>query len=175
MLKKIAIVLLVLIGAVLAFAATRPDSFRVQRSTNIKTSPEKIFPLIADLHAWGEWSPWEKIDPAMKRMYSGAPSGKGAVYAWEGNGNVGAGRMEITDTATSSKITIKLDFFKPLEGHNTAEFTLVGKGDNTEVTWSMFGPSPYISKLIGIFLDMDAMIGGNFESGLANLKTLAEK
>ena len=175
MLKKIAIAIAVLIAAVLTFATTRPDSFRVQRSTTIKAAPEKIFPLIADFHSWGTWSPWEKLDPAMKRTHSGADSGKGAAYTWDGNNNVGAGRMEIVEIAPPSKITIKLDFSKPMEGHNTAEFTLAPKGDATEVTWAMFGPSPYLSKLMGLFFNMDSMIGGNFETGLANLKSLAEK
>ncbi|MBK8336403.1 MAG: SRPBCC family protein [Sterolibacteriaceae bacterium] len=175
MFKKIALAAVVLVAAVLLFAATRPDSIRVQRSTSIKAAPEKIFPLIADFHAWSAWSPWEKLDPAMKRTHSGAPSGKGAAYAWDGNNDVGAGRMEIAEVVPPSRITIKLDFSRPMEGHNTAEFTLVPKGDASEVTWTMVGPSPYLSKLIGLFLDMDKMIGKDFEAGLANLKALAEK
>lgn len=175
MFKKIALAVVVLVAAVLLFAATRPDSFRVQRSTSIKAPPEKIFPLIADFHAWGAWSPWEKLDPTMKRTHSGAPSGKGAVYAWDGNNEVGAGRMEIAEVSAPSRLSIKLDFSRPMEGHNTAEFTLVPKGDGSEVTWAMFGPNPYLSKLIGLFLDMDKMIGKDFETGLANLKALAEK
>jgi len=110
----------------------------------------------------------------MKRTYSGAGSGKGAVYEWEGNSQVGAGRMEIIDTSPH-KVTIKLDFIKPLEGHNTAEFTLEPKGESTDVTWAMYGPAPYISKLMGVFLNMDKMIGNDFATGLANLKTVAEK
>lgn len=175
MFKKIALAVVVLVAAVLLFAATRPDSFRVQRSTSIKAPAEKIFPLIADFHAWGAWSPWEKLDPTMKRTHSGAPSGKGAVYAWDGNNEVGAGRMEIAEVSTPSRLSIKLDFSRPMEGHNTAEFTLVPKGDASELTWAMFGPNPYLSKLIGLFLDMDKMIGKDFETGLANLKALAEK
>lgn len=175
MFKKIALAVVVLVAAVLLFAATRPDSFRVQRSTSIKAPPEKIFPLIADFHAWGAWSPWEKLDPTMKRTHSGAPSGKGAVYAWDGNNEVGAGRMEIAEVSAPSRLSIKLDFSRPMEGHNTAEFTLVPKGDASELTWAMFGPNPYLSKLIGLFLDMDKMIGKDFEAGLANLKALAEK
>ena len=175
MFKKIALAAVVLVAAVLLFAATRPDSIRVQRSTSIKAAPEKIFPLIADFHAWSAWSPWEKLDPAMKRTHSGAPSGKGAAYAWDGNNDVGAGRMEIAEVGPPSRITIKRDFSRPMEGHNTAEFTLVPKGDASEVTWTMVGPSPYLSKLIGLFLDMDKMIGKDFEAGLANLKALAEK
>jgi hypothetical protein len=117
----------------------------------------------------------KKMDPAMKRTYSGAASGKGAVYAWEGNNKVGEGRMEITDVSPPSKVTIKLDFVKPIEGHNIAEFTLEPKGESTNVTWAMYGPSAYIAKVIGVFVSMDSMIGKDFETGLANLKTVAEK
>lgn len=175
MLKKIAIAIVLVIAAILIYAATKPDDFRVQRATSVKAAPEKIFALINDLHSWGSWSPWEKMDPAMKRTYSGTPSGKGAAYAWEGNSKVGEGRMEITDATPPSKITIKLDFVKPLEGHNTAEFTLEPKGDATNVTWLMYGPSPYIAKVMGVFVSMDKMIGSDFEAGLANMKAVAEK
>jgi uncharacterized protein YndB with AHSA1/START domain len=175
MLKNIAIAVVVLIAAVLVFAATRPDNFRVQRATSIKAPPEKIFPLITDLHSWGSWSPWEKKDPTMKRTYSGAASGKGAVYAWEGNSKVGEGRMEITDVSPPSKVTIKLDFVKPMEGHSIAEFTLEPKGDSTNVAWTMYGPTAYVAKVIGIFVSMDEMIGKEFETGLANLRNVAEK
>jgi uncharacterized protein YndB with AHSA1/START domain len=174
MFKTIAIVV-VLIVAVLVFAATKPDTFRVQRATSINAPPEKIFALINDLQSWGAWSPWEKMDPAMKRTYSGATSGKGAVYEWEGNHEVGKGRMEITDTSPPSKVVIKLDFIKPFEAHNIAEFTLEAKGDSTNVTWAMHGPNPYIAKVIHIFFSMDSMVGKQFETGLANLKTIAEK
>jgi uncharacterized protein YndB with AHSA1/START domain len=174
MLKTIAIVVVVLIAAILIYAATKPDSFRVQRTTTIQSPPDKIFALLTDLRGWSSWSPYEKRDPAMKRTHSGAASGKGAVYEWEGNSQVGAGRMEIMDTSPH-RITIKLDFIKPIEGHNTAEFTLEPKGDSTDVTWAMYGPAPYISKLMGVFLNMDKMIGNDFATGLANLKTVAEK
>jgi uncharacterized protein YndB with AHSA1/START domain len=175
MLKTIAIVVVVLLAALLVFAATKPDTFRVQRATSIKAPPEKVFVLINDLHSWGAWSPWEKLDPAMKRTHSGAASGKGAVYAWEGSGEVGAGRMEIIEAAPPSKVKIKLDFLKPFEAHNIAEFTLEPKGDATEVIWAMYGPNTYLSKLIGVFVSMDSMIGKSFEAGLANLKAAAEK
>jgi uncharacterized protein YndB with AHSA1/START domain len=175
MFKTIALVVVVLIAGVLVFATTRPDAFRVERSISIKAPPEKIFPYFDDFNRWAAWSPWEKLDPLMKRSFSGAPSGKGAVYAWEGNGKVGAGRMEIIDSAAPTKLAIKLDFLKPFEGHNTAEYTLVPAGDSTQVTWAMFGPAPYISKLMGIFVSMDSMIGKDFETGLANLKAAAEK
>jgi uncharacterized protein YndB with AHSA1/START domain len=175
MIKNIVIVLVVLIGGVLAFAATKPDTFRVERSTSIKAPPEKVFALINDFHQWGGWSPWEKMDPAMQRTHSGAASGKGAVYEWEGNSKVGKGRMEITDASVPSKLLIKLDFLKPFEGHNTAEYTLKTSGDTTALTWAMYGPSPFMSKVMQVFVSMDSMIGKDFEAGLANLKAIAEK
>jgi uncharacterized protein YndB with AHSA1/START domain len=175
MIKLAAIVLVVLIGGLLIYVATRPDAFRVERSAAIKAPPEKIFAFINDLRQWTLWSPWENIDPALKRTYSGAAGGKGAAYAWEGNSKVGAGRMEILESVPGSKIAIKLDFFKPFEGHNVAEFTFTRAGDVTTVGWAMFGPSPYMSKVMGLVINMDRMIGGQFETGLANLKSIAEK
>jgi hypothetical protein len=174
MLKKIAIVVVVLIAGVLAYAATKPDTFRVQRSTSIKAPPEKIAAVLGDFHGWEAWSPWEKMDPAMKRNYGGAAKGKGATYAWEGNSKVGQGRMEITD-ATASRVALDLDFIKPFEAHNKVVFSLAPKGDVTEVTWAMQGPVPYPAKIVHVFMDMDGMVGKDFEAGLANLKTLAEK
>jgi carbon monoxide dehydrogenase subunit G len=175
MLKIIAIVVAVLIAAVLIFAATKPDIFRVQRAANIKAPPEKIFALINDFKRWETWSPWEKKDPAMKRTYGAATSGKGAVYAWEGNKDVGQGRMEIAESSPPSKVTIKLDFVKPFEGHNIVEFTLGPNGDTTNVTWAMQGDTPYFAKIIHVFINMDRMVGKDFETGLANLKAAAEK
>jgi hypothetical protein len=175
MIKIIAIAAVVLIAALLIFAATRPNDFRVQRSIDIKAAPDKVFAYINDFHRWGAWSPWEKVDPGMKRSYSGPDAGKGAGYAWDGNSKVGSGSMEIIDNTAPGKIVIKLDFAKPLEGHNTAEFTLDSQGGSTHVTWAMFGPSPFISKLMGVFFNMDRMIGGQFEIGLSNLKAAAEQ
>ena len=175
MLEIVALVVVLLVAAVLIFAATKPDAFRIERAASIKAPPEKIFAFINDLHQWVSWSPWENIDPALKRAHSGAASGKGAVYTWEGNSKVGAGRMEVMESVPPSKITIKLDFIKPFEGHNTAEFRLVPKDGSTSVTWAMFGPSNYISKVMSLFFSMDRMVGGQFERGLANLKALSEK
>jgi hypothetical protein len=172
--KAILIVLAVAIAAVLAFAATKPDSFSVQRAASIKAPPEKISAVLSDFRGWEAWSPWEKVDPKMKRTYSGEPSGKGAKYAWVGNGEVGEGSMTITE-AQASRVALDLDFVKPFEGHNKVVFTLAPKGGATEVTWSMTGPSPYITKVIQVFCDMDGMIGKQFESGLSNLKAVAEK
>ncbi len=171
----IAIVLVVAIAIILILAATKPDTFSVQRATTVKAPPERIFPLINDFHQWGTWSPYETKDPAMKRSYSGAASGKGAVYGWEGNKNVGSGRMEILDSSAPSKIVIKLDFFTPFEAHNTAEFTMLPQGDATNVTWLMHGPLPFMGKIMHVFINMDRMVGKDFEIGLANLKRLTEK
>ena len=175
MIRNIAIALAALIAAVLIFAATRPDSFRLERSIAIKAPPEKIFALLNDFHQWEAWSPWERLDPALKRTYSGASSGRGAVYAWSGNKEVGAGRMEIVEPQPSTRLLVKLDFSAPFEAHNMVEFTLERQGEATRVTQAMFGPSPYVSKLMGLVFSMDKMVGGKFEEGLANLKGLAEK
>ena len=175
MIKTIGIVFVIVIAAVLIFAATKPDTFSVQRTTAIKAAPEKIFAMLDDFHNWGSWSPWEKMDPNMKRTFSGPANGKGSVYEWDGNSKVGQGRMEITDALAPSQVTVKLDFIKPFEGHNIAEFVLEPRGDTTNVTWTMRGPSPYIAKLMSVFFSMDSMIGKDFEAGLANLKAAAEK
>lgn len=175
MIKTILIVLVVVILAILGYAQTLPDTFRVERTVSIKAPPERIFPLLNDFRRWSAWSPWEKLDPDMKRSYNGLMPGAGSSYRWEGNDKVGAGRMEITVSEPPLKIGIKLDFTRPFEAHNSAEFTLAGKGDTTDVTWAMFGPSPYSSKVMAVFFSMDRLIGKDFETGLANLKTIAEK
>ena len=148
---------------------------RTQRSASIKAPPDRIFPLINDFKQWGGWSPYEKIDPAMKRSYGPITAGKGATYGWEGNKNVGTGRMEILEASAPSKLVIKLDFFKPFEAHNTAEFTFVPQGDTTNVTWLMHGPAPFMSKVMQVFMNMDNMIGKDFATGLANLKRVTEE
>jgi hypothetical protein len=174
-LKIAAVVVLVALAGVLALAAMQPDRFGVRRAASIKAPPEKIFPLISDFSRWDAWSPYEKKDPAMKRSFSGPVAGAGAVYAWEGNSDVGQGRMEITESAAPSRVSLKLDFVKPFEAHNRVDFTLEPKGDLTTVTWAMEGPMPFLSKLIGLFVDIDRMVGQDFEAGLANLKSIAER
>ena len=168
------LVVAVIVAGVLIYAWTRPDSFRVQRSTTIKAPPARIAALIDDLHAWTRWSPWEKRDPDLRRTYGATAKGKGAIYAWQGNKNVGSGSMEILE-AGPQKVLIRLDFLKPFEAHNTVEFTLVPAGEATSVTWAMYGPSPFISRLMGVFMNFDTMIGKDFEAGLASLKVEAEK
>jgi hypothetical protein len=170
----VAVVLVVAVAALLGFAAMKPDTFRIQRAASIKAPAEKIFTLINDFHNWGSWSPWEKMDPALKRTYSGAASGTGAVYEWVGNKQVGQGRMEIAGASSPSKVTIKLDFIKPFKAHNTAEFTLQTQGDSTNVTWAMEGRQPFMFKVMSLFFSMDKMIGKDFEAGLANMKSLTE-
>lgn len=164
---------LIAIGGLLAFAWTRPDHFRLERSTVIAAPPETIRPLIADFRAWRDWSPWEAKDPAMKRTLSGAEAGVGAIYGWEGNGQVGTGRMEIVEDAPR-RVAIKLDFLRPFEAHNRAEFTLAPEAAGTRVTWAMSGPQPYIAKLMSLVFSMERMVGPDFEAGLAALKRRAE-
>ncbi len=175
MVKKIAIIIAILIAGILIYAATRPDTFRIERSTSIKAPPEKIFPLIDGFHQWEAWSPWEKIDPKIKRSYSGADRGKGSVYAWQGNKDIGQGRMEIIEATPSSNVVIKIDFLQPFEAHNMIEFTLERQGEAVKVTQAMYGPSPFVSRLMGLFCSMDRMVGKKFEEGLASLKAIAEK
>jgi hypothetical protein len=169
------IAVVVLIAAVLIFAARKPDTFRVQRVTSIGAAADKIFPLINDFRNWGSWSPYEKKDPAMKRTFSAQTSGKGAVYEWDGNSQVGKGRIEIIDTSAPSRVTIKLDMIKPMEGHNIVDFTLEPRGGATQITWAMRGSFAYIAKVMSLVCDMDKMIGKDFDAGLANLKALAER
>jgi K+-transporting ATPase KdpF subunit len=178
MLKAIAIIAVVLaigLAGVLVFALTKPDTFRVERSLAVKAPADAIYPLIADFRRWTAWSLYETRDSAMKRSFGGTAQGKGATYAWDGNNNVGAGRMEILEANSPSKLRIKLDFERPFEGHNTAEFTFVPQGDATLVTWAMSGPAPFICKLMQVFINMDGMIGKDFEAGLTSLKKLTEK
>ena len=175
MLKILGLLVVVALAAVLVIAARKPDSFRVQRAITIQAPPEKIFALINDFHAWAAWSPLEKLDPQMKRTFTGPAAGQGSAYGWEGNSKVGQGHMEILEAQPSSTIRIKLDFLKPFEAHNTAIFTLQPMADGTHVSWVMEGPAPFVSKLMQVFMSMDAMIGKDFEAGLANMKAAAEK
>ena len=175
MLKIIGLGVVLVVGVVLAVAATRPNDFRVQRSASIKAPPEKIFPHINDLHAFNTWNPFNKKDPNIKGSYSGAASGPGSAYAFEGNKDVGRGRIEITDSRPASEVRMNLHILAPMEGRNVVEFTLHPKGDSTSITWAIQGPMPYLSKVFSLFCDMDAMIGKEFENGLADLKTIVER
>ncbi|HEY7987388.1 MAG TPA: SRPBCC family protein [Methylophilaceae bacterium] len=169
------IALFIIIVGILIVAATKPNTFRIERSATIHTTPTKLFAYINDLSKWQEWSPWEKLDRNVQRTLSGPAKGVGAAYAWEGNRKVGMGRMEIMESKGSSKIVMKLEFFKPFKASNTAEFTLAKKGESTEIIWVMFGPQRYSMKVMGMLMDCDAMVGKQFAEGLTNLKALVEK
>jgi uncharacterized protein YndB with AHSA1/START domain len=153
----------------------RPDEFTVTRAISIAAPPEKIFPHVNDLHQWQAWSPWAKLDPNAKNTFSGADAGAGAVMAWDGSKKVGTGRMTITESQPSGLIRFRLDFQKPMQSTNTAEFTFRPEGHQTVVTWSMAGKSCFMSKVFGLFVDFNKMCGCQFEKGLANLKSVTEK
>jgi len=174
MFKFIAIAIVVLIAAVLIYAATRPDTFRVERRLHIQAPPEQVFAQINDFNRWRAWSPYEKLDPQMQREIGGAAQGTGATYSWDGNNKAGAGRMEIVQSVPSSKVDIQLDFSRPMRARSSAQFTIVPQGNGSEVTWAMNGDMPYVSKVFSVFVNMDRMIGKAFEEGLGNLKRLSE-
>jgi uncharacterized protein YndB with AHSA1/START domain len=172
MLTGLVIVIVLVAATVLGLAALKPGSFRIARTDFVAAPPDKVFALVSDFHTWNQWSPWEALDPAMNRTFSGADRGIGAIYAWSGNKKVGEGRMEITGVEPDSRLTIKLDFMRPWKASNTAEFLLNARPEGTEVTWSMMGASPFMFKLMGLFMNMDQMVGRDFEKGLANLKAV---
>jgi uncharacterized protein YndB with AHSA1/START domain len=175
MIRTLALLLLAAVAVLLVYASTRPDVFRVERTTTIQAPAERLFPLINDLHRFNTWNPYNQKDPAMKGQYSGPEAGPGAAYDFQGNKDVGRGRIGITASQAPTAVTMQLDMWEPFEGHNVVEFTLAPEGAGTRVTWAMHGPSSFLPKLIGIFIDMDRMIGRDFEQGLANLKAIAEK
>jgi len=168
------LVLTVVLG-VLVLASLQPSSFEVKRSIQIQAPAEKVYPLLVDFQKFGAWSPWEKLDPAMTRTFEGQANGTGAVYKWKGNDQVGEGRMEIVGVVPNRSVTIKLDFLTPFESHNTTVYTLETGGASTTMTWTMSGPSTFATKVMTLFVSMDAMVGPDFERGLANLKMVVEK
>jgi uncharacterized protein YndB with AHSA1/START domain len=174
MLKKILIVVAVVIVVFVVIVALQPSTFRVARSATISAPPEAVFAQVNDFHKWEAWNPWGKIDPAMKQSYEGAPAGTGAVYSWAGNKEVGEGRMTITESRPSDLVRVKLEFFEPFAATSMAEFTFKPEGDQTAVTWSMSGENNFMAKAIHLFMDMDKMIGDQFEKGLADMKAAAE-
>ncbi len=175
MILKILAIIVVLIAAVLLFAATKANSFHVQRSLTIQAPAEKIFPLINDLHNWPRWAPQDRDDSTMKRSFGGADSGVGAMSSWSGTGNTGKGTMTITESTPQRSVAIDVDWTRPFVARNVNQFTLEPDGNGTKVTWSMQGPNLYMMKLMSVFTNMDRMMGRHFEEGLANLKAEAEK
>lgn len=163
-----------LVAAPLVYAATRPDRFRVERSARIAAPPEAVYAHLEDLRRWSAWSPWEKLDPEMARTHSGPQSGPGATYAWRGNRKVGEGRMEITAATPPSRLELRLEFIRPFAATNTTEFLLVPEDGGTRVTWAMYGESSYMWKVMGLVMNMDRMIGRDFEAGLGDLRGVVE-
>lgn len=175
LIKYLVIILVLAIVALLGYASTRPDNFAITRKIAINAPPEKIFPLINNFTAWSKWSPWDKLDPALQRTFSGPPEGVGSQYAWKGNDSVGTGRMEITEAAPFSRIAVRLDFLSPMEISNMAIFLLTPSASGTDVEWTMTGKQPFASKVFGVLVDIDKMVGDDFDRGLSALKQEAEK
>jgi len=174
MLLKILIPVAVIVLGFLAVVAMQPADYRVTRTATIAAPAAAVFAQVNDFHNWQAWSPWEKMDPAMKRTYEGAPAGRGAIYAWVGNKEVGEGRMTVTESRPNELIRIKLEFVKPFRATNVAEFSFEPRGDQTAVTWTMTGEKNFLTKAIHLFMNIDRMVGGSFETGLAQMKALVE-
>ena len=172
--KRVLLGLLILIVGFLVFVASRPSAYHVERSATIAAPGDVVFAKIDDFHQWEAWSPWEHLDPNMKRTFEGSASGVGSIYSWTGNDKVGEGRMTITESSPNDKVGIKLEFIKPWQQTCTASFALAPEGAGTKVTWSMDGNHNFVSKAMCVFMDMDKMIGGDFEKGLAGMKQVAE-
>jgi len=177
MLKKLGILGAVFLGLIVVFlivVAMQPAAFQIERSETIAAPPATVYGLVNNFRQWDKWSPWAKLDPDMKTTYEGPESGVGAVYTWTGNDQVGEGRMEISESEANKRIRIQLDFKRPFEATNTTDFVFDGAADTTTVTWKMHGENNFIGKAFGLLMDMDAMIGKDFEAGLSAMKTVAE-
>jgi hypothetical protein len=174
MLIKILIAIAVILIVLVVVVAMQPSEFRVARSATLSAPSPAVFSQVNDFHKWEAWNPWGKIDPAMKQSYEGAPAGVGAIYTWAGNNEVGEGRMTIIESRPSELIRIKMEFFKPFAANSTAEFTFKPEGNQTAVTWSMAGENNFMAKAMHLFMSMDKMIGGQFEKGLAAMKSIVE-
>ena len=174
MLKFILIGLAVIIIALAVVVATQPDDFRVTRSSTVSAPAAAVFAQVNELHKWEAWNPWQKKDPAMKLTFAGPSAGPGASYSWAGNNEVGEGRLTITESRPGELVRLKLEFMKPFAATNTADFTFKPEGDKTAVTWSMEGKNNYLAKALHLVMNMDKMVGGEFEKGLADMKVAAE-
>jgi uncharacterized protein YndB with AHSA1/START domain len=174
-LKIAGAVLAAAVAAVLVVASRQPDEFRIERKIVVAAAPERVFPYLDDPLKTQEWSPWEKKDPNVKKTFSGAAKGKGAVYEWAGNKEIGAGRAEISESVPNKAVVLDLHFKEPMEGRSTARYELTPVAGGTEVTWSMRGPNSFPAKIMCAFMDMDQMVGGEFEKGLAALKAIVER
>lgn len=174
MLKKILLALVLVIAGIAVYAWTRPDTFAVERSIRIDAPPGRVYPLIADFRQWQRWSPWEKLDPAMQRMHEGPSTGAGARYSWKGNDTVGSGQMTITAAAMPRRVDIDLQFIEPMASSSQTRFEIAPDGSGSRVRWTMTGHSPYFLKLMGVFVNLDSMLGKDFDTGLTQLKQVAE-
>jgi hypothetical protein len=174
MLTKVLVALAVVVVVLVIIVALQPSKFRVARSTTISAPAPAVFAQVNDFHKWEAWNPWGKVDPAMKQTYEGAPAGTGAIYTWVGNKEVGEGRMTITESRPSDLVRVKLEFMKPFAATNTAEFSFNPEGNQTAVTWSMTGENNFVAKAVHLFMNMDKMIGDQFEKGLADMKAAVE-
>ena len=170
----ILLVVLAVIASFLVYVATRPSAFRIERSAVVAAPPERLFAQVNDFHKWPGWSPWEQLDPTMKKTYEGAAAGPGAIYSWVGNPKVGEGRMTIESTTPPSLLKLKLEFIKPWQATNATTFSFDAEGGATKVTWAMEGTHTFTMKAFGVFMNMDKLVGRDFERGLANLKAVAE-
>ena len=175
MIMPILIGLAVVIGLFVIIAAMRPSEFRVTRFATITAPPEQVFPQVNELRKWEAWNPWGKMDPNCRMTYAGPPAGVGASYAWAGNNKVGEGRSTITESKPNELVRFRLEFAKPMKATNTAEFTFRPEGDQTVVTWTMSGRNNFVGKAFGLVANCDKMIGGQFEKGLAQMKSLVEE
>ncbi|HEX7669494.1 MAG TPA: SRPBCC family protein [Polyangiaceae bacterium] len=174
MLPKILIGLGILVLLFVSIVATRPAAFHIERSTTISAPPERAFALVNDFHAWPVWSPYEKLDPQMKKTFEGPAAGTGAVYSWAGTPKVGEGRMTIEKSQAPSLVSLKLEFFKPFTATNTGTFSFVQVPEGTRVTWAMDGRNGFAAKAASLFMNMDKLVGTDFERGLAAMKAAAE-
>lgn len=175
MLKKILIVLALIIVVCVVVVAVQPSQFRVSRSAVMAAPASAVYEHVNDLHKWETWSPWAKLDPNMKGTYDGPPSGVGAAYSWAGNGDVGEGKMTITESRPNELVKIRLEFLKPMAGTSDAEIAFKPEGDKTSVSWTMTGENNFIGKAMCLVMNMDKMVGGQFEAGFASLKSIVEK
>ena len=175
MLKKILLVVLAVVVVFVLYVATRPSTFRIERSAPVAAPPAVVYGQLVDFHRWSAWSPWAHLDPHMSVQYGGAPSGQGAVYEWNGNDKVGQGRMTIVEARPPEAVAIKLEFMKPWSQTNRSEFLLRPEAGGTRVTWTMTGENDFVGKAFGVFMNMDKLIGADFEKGLATLRTVAEE
>jgi uncharacterized protein YndB with AHSA1/START domain len=174
MLKYILIGLAVIVIGLLVVVSLQPSDFRISRTAILAAPPALVFEQINSFEKWNDWSPWAKLDPHAKNTFAGPPAGTGASFAWAGNNQVGEGQMTIIESRPNELIAMKLVFLKPFAATNTTEFTFKPEGDQTTVTWSMFGKNSFIAKAVGLVMDCDKMVGGQFEQGFANLKAIVE-